>query len=219
MNENIITVTGNICTQPELRETRSGSAMLTFRVASTHRYFSNRTGQWEEGVANFYDVAAYRQLALNAGKSLGVGDPVILQGQLKQRRYERQDGSFGMSSEIEARLLGPDLGQGVATFMRAQRVQNRTRNDERPQTGDRPQTAEGPPTWVNTATGEVAPGSPNGSGPLLDPESTAFDVNRDDEPTRSYPGHGAEDADRAEEGDPADSVDEDQSADLVGVGD
>lgn len=166
MNENIITVTGNLCADPEHRETRNGAPMTTFRVASTHRYFSNRTGQWEEGVANFYDVVAYRQLALNVRKSLNVGDAVILQGQFKQRRYERQDGSMGMGCEIEARLIGPDLGQGVATFVRARRSPSRPQGEETPP----------PPPGVDPETGEI------------DPEMAGFTVDRDGEATRSFGG-------------------------------
>ena len=179
MNENIITVTGNLCADPEQRETRNGVPMTTFRVASTHRYYSNRTGQWEEGVANFYDVVAYRQLALNARKSLNVGDAVILQGQFKQRRYERQDGSTGMGCEIEARLIGPDLGQGVATVLRARRGPSRPQEDE---------TA---PAGVDPRTGEI------------DPDTTGYLVDRDDEPQQSFPARGhdeaSEDAEAQEE--------------------
>lgn len=122
MNENIITVTGNLCAEPEARQTRNGSDMVTFRVASTHRYYSNRSGEWEEGVTNYYDVVAYRQLAQNAGKSLHKGDAVIIQGQFKQRRFERQDGTTGMGCEIEARVIGPDLAYGVSQFMRRPRA-------------------------------------------------------------------------------------------------
>ena len=122
MNENIITVTGNLCAEPEPRQTRNGSDMVTFRVASTHRYYSNRSGEWEEGVTNYYDVVAYRQLAQNAGRSLHKGDAVIIQGQFKQRRFERQDGTTGMGCEIEARVIGPDLAYGVSQFMRRPRA-------------------------------------------------------------------------------------------------
>ena len=175
MNENIITVTGNLCADPEQRETRNGVPMATFRVASTHRYYSNRTGQWEEGVANFYDVVAYRQLALNVRKSLRVGDAVILQGQFKQRRYERQDGSLGVGCEIEARLVGPDLGQGVATFVRARREPSRQQGED------------APPAGVDPQTGEIAPEEAGFADADLDPDTTAFIVDRDDEAPQSFP--------------------------------
>lgn len=191
MNENIITVTGNLCAAPEQRETRNGVPMLTFRVASTHRYYSNRTGQWEEGVANFYDVVAYRQLANNAGKSLHKGDAVFLQGQFKQRRYERQDGSFGMACEIEARLIGPDLAHGVAAFTRSQRPANRSEqnggqnaaSNSAQDSGQGFGQNESAPPWVNPDTGEITDTSDNG---LINADITGFDVDKDHEERRSF---------------------------------
>ena len=50
MNENTITVSGNVIAEPEMRQTKGGHPMLTFRVASNHRYFNSRTGQWEEEI-------------------------------------------------------------------------------------------------------------------------------------------------------------------------
>lgn len=212
MNENIITVTGNLCTKPELRQTRNGSTMLTFRVASTHRYFSSRTGQWEEGVSNFYDVVAYRQLAFNAGKSLSLGDAVILQGQLKQRRYERQGGGFGLGLEIEARLIGPDLAYGVATFLRAPRPQGRAQDtrlqDTRPQDNGGQQGAHPTSNGGQSADGPGAdpwaqgrePKGDSQSGPTvdphtgevhsdepIDPDAVGFLVDKDDDDTREFP--------------------------------
>lgn len=205
MNENIITVTGNLCADPEQRETRNGVPMTTFRVASTHRYYSNRTGQWEEGVANFYDVVAYRQLALNARKSLNVGDAVIIQGQFKQRRYERQDGSMGMGCEIEARLIGPDLGQGIATFARARREPRQ------------PQGEEMPPAGVDPQTGEIADGAGDHTGAgdrYVDPETTGYLVNRNDEPQQSFPPREHDDAP-----DDVDAATEVEDGELVGAHD
>lgn len=185
MNENMITVTGNLCAEPEVRQTRNGADMVTFRVASTHRYFSNRTGEWEEGVTNYYDVVAYRLLAQNAGKSLHKGDAVIVQGQFKQRRFERQDGTTGMACEIEARVVGPDLAYGVSQFLRRPRAQGNgqgagQRPDPWQQTGP-----NGAGTWVNTASGEV-------SDRPLDPHRTDYQVQRDHEPLETYPARGVD---------------------------
>lgn len=212
MNENMITVTGNLCADPEVRQTRNGADMVTFRVASTHRYFSNRNGEWEEGVTNYYDVVAYRQLAQNAGKSLHKGDAVIVQGQFKQRRFERQDGSMGMACEVEARLIGPDLAYGVSQFLRRPRAsgnghagqgqprqgqgsQGRGSQGQNGQRQDPWQQSEsnGSSSWVNPETGEI-------SEAPLDPHRTAFEVQRDHEALETYPARDIEDGD-IEDGD------------------
>lgn len=206
VNENMITVSGNVIAEPEMRQTKGGP-MLTFRVASNHRYFNNRTGLWEEGVTNYYDVVAFRQLAVNVAESLHKGYGVFVRGQLRQRRYTRQDGSQGMSCEIAAKVVGPDLTYGVAQWMR------------RP----RPQQAEGSGVggsgWAGGGTagngqagaaaggsggyghtpGDAPPGDPEegawaehpaepSTQDLPDPERTAYVVARDDEPEERYDG-------------------------------
>jgi single-strand DNA-binding protein len=167
MNENLISVSGNVIAEPEMRQTKGGP-MLTFRVASNHRYFNNRSGQWEEGVTNYYDIVAFRQLALNSAASLHKGYAVLVQGQLRQRRFTRQDGSQGMSCEIAARVVGPDLTHGIAQWMRRPKAQ---------QPGGGPVQGDG--------TAQRATESED-SGALPDPEHTDYVVARDHEPEESY---------------------------------
>lgn len=175
MNDNTITVSGNLIADPERRRTKSGHPMLTFRVASNHRYFNSRSGQWEEGGTNYYDVVAYRNLAVNAADSLEKGMGVHIQGHLRQRRYTRQDGTPGMSCEIEAKALGVDL-----TFVVA-KVWRRPRGDGEP--------------WADSRTGEIRPGRPeeeqrsNDGGPSIpDPETTDYTVARDHEAEEYHAG-------------------------------
>jgi single-strand DNA-binding protein len=170
MNENTITVSGNVIAEPEMRQTKGGHPMLTFRVASNHRYFNSRTGLWEEGVTNYYDVVAFRQLALNAGASLHKGYGVFVQGQLRQRRFTRQDGSAGMSCEIEARTVGPDLAFGIAQWMR------------RPKSA----TTSVAPGGGGESTGPGQQQVESGPRGLPDPERVGYVVARNHEPEESY---------------------------------
>lgn len=172
MNENIITVAGNVIADPESRQTRSGAAMVTFRVASNHRYFNNRSGMWEEGVTNYYDVVAYRGLAHNAGKSLHKGDAVFIQGQFRQRLYTRRDGSTGMGCEIEARIIGPDLTHGVANWMRV------PKGGSSQQVGGGSAQATGTVGTVNTTTGEIT---------TPDPRQVSYSVDKNDDPRVDFP--------------------------------
>ena len=172
MNENTITVSGNVIAEPEMRQTKGGHPMLTFRVASNHRYFNSRTGQWEEGVTNYYDVVAFRQLALNTGASLHKGYGVFVQGQLRQRRFTRQDGSSGMSCEIEARTVGPDLTFGIAQWMRRPKATATV--------GASPSGGDGP---AGSPWGQQ-PGEQ--SGDLPDPDRVGFVATRNHEPEETY---------------------------------
>ncbi len=171
MNENMITVSGNVIAEPEMRQTKGGP-MLTFRVASNHRYFNNRNGQWEEGVTNYYDVVAFRQLAVNTAESLHKGYGVFVRGQLRQRRYTRQDGSQGMSCEIAAKVVGPDLTYGVAQWMRRPKSQPA----EVGSSGGGSERGG----WGSSA------GDGGSSSELPDPERTSYVVARDHDPEEVY---------------------------------
>ena len=55
MHETMITVTGNLCADPELRFTQGGDAFAAFRIACTERK-RNREGGWGDGHTNFVRV-------------------------------------------------------------------------------------------------------------------------------------------------------------------
>ena len=45
-NEPVITVTGNLTGDPELKFTGTGKAIASFTIANTPRYPDSATGQW-----------------------------------------------------------------------------------------------------------------------------------------------------------------------------
>jgi len=53
LNDTIITIVGNLVSDPELRFTPNGAAVANFRIASTPRRFNRQTNQWEDGEAMF----------------------------------------------------------------------------------------------------------------------------------------------------------------------
>lgn len=109
----LITITGNLTSAPERREVGGGAAMATFGLASTERRLEN--GSWVDGHTNFYNVSVFRRLAEHTLRSLEKGQRVIVVGKLRVRRWE-VNGRTGVSVDLEASSLGPDLMFGVATF-------------------------------------------------------------------------------------------------------
>ena len=51
--ETIITVVGNLTSDPELRYTQNGLAVANFTIASTPRNFDRATNDWKDGEALF----------------------------------------------------------------------------------------------------------------------------------------------------------------------
>lgn len=119
--ETIITVVGNLVDDPELRFTPSGAAVSNFRIASTPRQFDRQTGDWKDGDTLFLSCAVWRQAAENVAESLQKGMRVIVQGRLKIRQFERQDGSRGQSTEIDVDEVGPSLRSATAKVTKASR--------------------------------------------------------------------------------------------------
>lgn len=112
-----ITVIGTIGTDPQRRQTAAGHTVAHLRVASTQRRRDEATGTWVDAHTNWYSVTAYRGLAEHALASLVKGQRVIVSGTFRLREWDA-GGRQGLSAEIDADALGPDLLWGVAEFRR-----------------------------------------------------------------------------------------------------
>lgn len=122
--QNQITLIGNLTDDPELKFTPSGAAVTNFTVAHTNRRYNKETDTWDDGDTSYYRVAAWRNLAENVAETLVKGTRVIVVGLLSVRQFERQDGSKGSSTEINANFIGPDLTWATATIQKANRSHN-----------------------------------------------------------------------------------------------
>lgn len=120
MNETSVTIIGRVVADPEHRETRAGLQFTTFRVASTVRRRS-KEGVFVDAGTSFYNVAAYRSLGMNAHASIRKGDPVVVHGRQQVNTWQRSDGSWGSSVEVEALSLGHDLTFGTTSYAKAVR--------------------------------------------------------------------------------------------------
>jgi single stranded DNA-binding protein len=112
--ENITTIVGNVATDIRTASTRSGAPVATFRVASTTR----NKGGWADTDTNWFTVICFRQLAANVISCVERGQPVVVQGRLKQREWKDGD-TRGIANEIEAYVVGHDLNRGTSSFERA----------------------------------------------------------------------------------------------------
>lgn len=112
-----ITIVGNIATVPEQGSTATGLATVSFRMATNHRR-QDSTGAWVDASTNWFEIKAYRALAENAAASLTKGDAVIVTGRLKLREWENKEGKRGVSVEIDADTIGPDLRRGRSVYHR-----------------------------------------------------------------------------------------------------
>ncbi|MFK4837689.1 single-stranded DNA-binding protein [Microbacterium sp. ZW T2_14] len=115
--DDTITITGNVATLPELKQTSAGVTIATFRVASGRRRYNRETESWIDAGTNFYTVSAFRTLADHAYQSLQKGDRVLLTGRLRVREWENGT-RRGTAIEIDADAIGHDLRWGTTTFVK-----------------------------------------------------------------------------------------------------
>ncbi|GAB2901009.1 single-stranded DNA-binding protein [Neomicrococcus lactis] len=119
--ETVITVIGNLTSDPELRFTPSGSAVANFTIASTPRTFDRQSNEWKDGEALFLRASVWREAAENVAETLTKGMRVIAQGRLKSRSYETKEGERRTVMELEVEEIGPSLRFASAKVTRAQR--------------------------------------------------------------------------------------------------
>jgi single-strand DNA-binding protein len=123
--ETVITVIGNLTSDPELRWTPSGAAVANFTIASTPRTLDRQTQEWKDGEALFLRCNVWRQAAENVAESLTRGSRVMAQGRLKQRSFETKEGEKRTVVELEVDEIGPSLRYATATVTKSDRSHDR----------------------------------------------------------------------------------------------
>jgi single-strand DNA-binding protein len=119
--DTVITVIGNLTSDPELRFTPSGAAVANFTVASTPRTLDRASGEWKDGEALFLRCNIWRQAAENVAESLTRGARVVVQGRLKQRSFETKEGEKRTVFELEVDEIGPSLRYATAKVNKVSR--------------------------------------------------------------------------------------------------
>jgi single-strand DNA-binding protein len=116
---NRVILTGRLTKDPELRYTPSGVAVCTFTLA-VNRAYTNQQGERE---ADFIQVVAWRRLAENVANYLRKGSLAGVDGSLRTRSYEGQDGKRVYVTEVFADMV---------TFLEpaGSRNEERNRNNE-----------------------------------------------------------------------------------------
>ena len=75
--ETVITVVGNLTSDPELRYTQNGLAVANFTIASTPRSFDRASNDWKDGDALFLRASVWREFAEHVA-ALAIGQHNLL---------------------------------------------------------------------------------------------------------------------------------------------
>lgn len=119
--ETVITLVGNLTSDPELRFTPNGAAVANFTVASTPRTFDRKSGEFRDGETLFMRCSLWRDAAENVAESLSRGTRVIVQGRLKSRSFETKEGERRTVMELDVDEIGPSLRFAKAQVSKVER--------------------------------------------------------------------------------------------------
>jgi single-strand DNA-binding protein len=110
---NKIIVIGHLGRDPEMRYTPSGQSVTSFSVASSHRYTTASGERREE--TEWFNVSAFGRLAELCNQYLTKGRQVYVEGRLRSRSYQGNDGQMRHVNEInlsDVQFLGGGGGRG-----------------------------------------------------------------------------------------------------------
>ena len=99
MSINRVIISGNLTRSPELKQTQGGTAVLQMGVAVNDRRKNPSTGEWED-VANFVDCVLFGTRAERVAQYLDKGTKVAIEGRLRYRAWEAQDGARRSKLEV-----------------------------------------------------------------------------------------------------------------------
>lgn len=117
----VITIVGNLTSDPELRFTPNGAAVANFTVASTPRMFDRKSGEFRDGETLFMRCSLWRDAAENVAESLSRGTRVIVQGRLKSRSFDTKEGERRTVMELDVDEIGPSLRFAKAQVSKVER--------------------------------------------------------------------------------------------------
>ena len=100
-NINRVVLTGNLTTDPELRNLPSGMSVCSLRVAVNTRRKDNSTGEWVDK-PNYFDVTVWGAQGENCATYLQKGRPVAIDGRLEWREWEGENGQKRQAVDIIA---------------------------------------------------------------------------------------------------------------------
>ncbi|WDD95342.1 single-stranded DNA-binding protein [Burkholderia sp. FERM BP-3421] len=109
---NKVILVGNLGADPEVRYLPSGDAVANIRLATTDRYKDKASGEFKEAT-EWHRVAFFGRLAEIVNEYLKKGSSVYIEGRIRTRKWQGQDGQDRYSTEIVADQMQMLGGRGA----------------------------------------------------------------------------------------------------------
>lgn len=101
---NKVIIVGNLGNDPEMRTMLNGEAVANISVATSESWTDKMTGERRE-VTEWHRIVFYRRQAEVVGQYLHKGSKVYVEGRLKTRKWQDQNGQDRYTTEIQGDVL------------------------------------------------------------------------------------------------------------------
>jgi|TARA_R100001143_G_scaffold46832_1_gene41813 single-strand DNA-binding protein len=108
---NKVILIGNLGADPETRFMPSGGAVTNIRLATSESWKDRQTGQQQERT-EWHRVVFFNKLGEIAGEYLKKGSKVYVEGSIRTRKWQGQDGQDRYTTEIVANEMQMLDGRG-----------------------------------------------------------------------------------------------------------
>lgn len=92
MSVNKVVLIGNVGKDPDVRYLDSGVAVATFSLATTDRAYTLANGTQVPERTEWHNIVLWRGLAQTAEKYVRKGDKLYIEGKIRSRSYDDQNG-------------------------------------------------------------------------------------------------------------------------------
>ena len=92
MSVNKVILIGNVGKDPDVRYLDSGVAVATFSLATTDRAYTLANGTQVPERTEWHNIVLWRGLAQTAEKYVRKGDKLYIEGKIRSRSYDDQNG-------------------------------------------------------------------------------------------------------------------------------
>jgi single-strand DNA-binding protein len=98
---NKVILKGNLGKDPDVRHLENGATVANFPIATSENYKDRKTGE-KVSQTEWHNIVVWRGLADITERYLKKGDKVYIEGKLRTRSWQDQDGNTKYTTEIIA---------------------------------------------------------------------------------------------------------------------
>ncbi|HHF1771551.1 TPA: single-stranded DNA-binding protein [Haemophilus influenzae] len=132
---NKVIIVGHLGNDPEIRTMPNGDAVANISVATSESWNDRNTGERRE-VTEWHRIVFYRRQAEICGEYLRKGSQVYVEGRLKTRKWQDQNGQDRYTTEIQGDVMqmlggrnqnagyGNDMGGAPQSSYQARQTNN-----------------------------------------------------------------------------------------------